>query len=1027
MPDHSCNFPHLSDSYFLKLWSNLFDMKRIIVFLVIGILGYNSVLGQENFPYNGVKDDREQSYAFINAMVHIDHATLLDSATLLIEDGKVVGAGKDISIPGHYYVIDCEGKHIYPSFIDLNTNYGFSWKSETPKANASQVVPLTPGAYNANDAIKSYINASEHFVINKSKAAGFRKWGFGTVLSYNPDGIARGSSTVVLLSDDNENESILLEKASAHYSFDKGTSKQSYPSSLMGSVALMRQTYLDAKWYKQSSELADLSLQSWIENQGLPQIFDAGNKYGILRADKLGDEFGVQYIINTRGDEYQNIEDIKKSNAALIVPVVFPKPYDVDDPLDAIHVSLKQMKHWELAPHNLRIINENNIQFAVTSKGLKPKEDFLKNLRKSVDAGLSKEAALKSLTFTPASLVRLDHKIGMLKTGYLANFLLTSKDIFDEKAIILENWVRGYKYEVNEEKPEIKEGTYALSIGDNEYNVEAKKSKFKIVVNDSTNISLKHTIDKNLITITFQNKETKKSTRLSGWKFETGWKGSGQDSTGQWMDWALLFESEPGQVESDTTETKEVNEEKSEELTGNVVFPFSAYGQETLPERQNLLIKNITAWTNESDGILENVDVLIQDGRIRKVGKDITESNALEIDGTGKHLTPGILDEHSHIALFSVNDVATNSGMVRMKDVINPEDINIYRQLAGGVTTSQLLHGSANPIGGQSAIVKLKWGRSADDMLIDEADPFIKFALGENVKQTNWGDNQRTRYPQTRMGVEQVYINAFTNALDYEKEWNAYRSLKGKEKTKIPEPRRDLVNEAMLEIARKKRFITCHSYVQSEINMLMKVAEKFNFNVNTFTHILEGYKVADKMKAHGVGASTFADWWAYKWEVRYAIPYNAALMHNEGVTVAINSDDGEMGRRLNQEAAKAVKYGGLSEQDALKLVTLNPAKLLHLDDRLGSIKAGKDADLVIWNNHPLSIYSKPEKTIIEGVIYFDIEKDIQLRENIKSERQRLIERMKNSKTNGESTQPPKKEKMYDFHCNDMESGLLIDN
>lgn len=996
-------------------------MKKIIVLLALGILGYQSAIGQENFPYNGVKDDRDKPYAFINAMIHTDHTTLLDSATLLIKDGKVVNVGRGINIPGHYFVIDCGGKHIYPSFIDLNTSYGFSWKSEGKKARASQVVPLTPGAYNANDAIKSYVNASEHFVTNKSQAAGFRKWGFGTVLSYNPDGIARGNSTVVLLGDENENESILLEKAAAHYSFDKGTSKQSYPSSLMGSVALLRQTYMDARWFKQATEFTDLSLQSWHASQGLPQVFDVGNKYGILRADKLGDEFGVQYIINTKGDEYQNIEDVKKTNAALIVPVVFPKAYDVDDPLDAVHVSLKQMKHWELAPHNLRIINENNVQFAVTSKGLKPKDDFLKNLRKSVDAGLPKEAALKSLTLTPARLVRIDNIVGALKAGYLANFIVTSSDIFDDKATILENWVKGNKYEVNEEKPEIDEGMYDLSIDGNTFKVEAKKSKFKIVINDSTNIGIKHSIDKNLITINFQDKETKKSTRLSGWKTDTGWKGSGQDSTGQWVDWALLFESALEQVEADTTEVKEEKEEKSEEL-GKVIFPFSAYGQEVLPGRQNLLIKNITAWTNESEGILENVDVLVQDGKILKIGKGIVESNALEIDGTGKHLTPGILDEHSHIALFSVNDVATNSGMVRMKDVINPDDINIYRQLAGGVTTSQLLHGSANPIGGQSAIVKLKWGRSTDEMLIEGADPFIKFALGENVKQTNWGDNQRTRFPQTRMGVEQVYINAFTNALEYEKEWNVYRSLKSKDKAKTTEPRRDLVNEAMLEIVKKNRYITCHSYVQSEINMLMKVAEKFNFNVNTFTHILEGYKVADKMKAHGVGASTFADWWAYKWEVRYAIPYNAALMHNEGVTVAINSDDGEMGRRLNQEAAKAVKYGGLSEEDALKLVTLNPAKLLHLDDRVGSIKAGKDADLVIWNNHPLSIYSKPEKTIIEGVIYYDIEKDAQLRENIKEERQRLIAKMKNSKSNGEATQSPKKEKMYDFHCDDMESG-----
>jgi len=327
------------------------------------------------------------------------------------------------------------------------------------------------------------------------------------------------------------------------------------------------------------------------------------------------------------------------------------------------------------------------------------------------------------------------------------------------------------------------------------------------------------------------------------------------------------------------------------------------------------------------------------------------------------------------------------------------------------------LHGSANPVGGQSALIKLKWGESADNMIIQDADEFIKFALGENVKRSR--STQSIRFPLTRMGVEQVYVDAFTNALAYEKEWNAYNKLSSKEKAKAVAPRQDLVHQTMLEIIRKERFITCHSYVQSEINMLMKVAENFDFNINTFTHILEGYKVADKMKAHGVGASTFADWWAYKWEVRYAIPYNATLMANEGVTVAINSDDGEMGRRLNQEAAKSIKYGGMSEEEALKMVTLNPAKLLHLDNRTGSIKVGKDADVVLWNNHPLSIYAKPEKTIVEGVVYYDIEKDKALRKGLELERARLIQKMKVAKKKGGKTQAPKGMAPKNFHCDDM--------
>ena len=363
-----------------------------------------------------------------------------------------------------------------------------------------------------------------------------------------------------------------------------------------------------------------------------------------------------------------------------------------------------------------------------------------------------------------------------------------------------------------------------------------------------------------------------------------------------------------------------------------------------------------------------------------------------------------------------------------MADAINPDDINIYRQLAGGVTASQLLHGSANAIGGQSAIIKLKWGESAPNMLIKGADGFIKFALGENVKQANWGDANRVRFPQTRMGVEQVYMDHFIRAKEYAKAWADYNSqtttaMRGKSKiaaATLQIPRRDIELDALAEILAKKRFITCHSYVQSEINMLMKVADSLGFKVNTFTHILEGYKVADKMAKHGVGGSTFSDWWAYKMEVKDAIPYNASLMSREGVTVSINSDDAEMARRLNQEAAKTVLYGGLSEEEAWKMVTLNPAKLLHLDNRMGSIRAGKDADLVLWNNNPLSIYARPEFTMIEGTVYYSRQSDDQNHETMQAERARLIQKMIQAKAGGQTTQRPTMRRQRMWHCEDIE-------
>ena len=331
--------------------------------------------------------------------------------------------------------------------------------------------------------------------------------------------------------------------------------------------------------------------------------------------------------------------------------------------------------------------------------------------------------------------------------------------------------------------------------------------------------------------------------------------------------------------------------------------------------------------------------------------------------------------------------------------------MNIYRNLAGGVTTIQILHGSANPIGGRSAIIKLKWGENAAGMLLKNSPKYIKFALGENVKQSNWGASNTIRFPQTRMGTEQVFIDYFQRAKEYD-------ALK-----KSGKPyRKDMELETLAEIINKERFISCHSYVQSEINMLMKVAEKFDFNINTYTHSLEGYKVADKMAEHGVGGSTFSDWWAYKYEVKDAIPYNAAIMASQGVTVAINSDDAEMSRRLNQEAAKTVKYGGVSELEAWKMVTLNPAKLLHIDHKVGSIEVGKDADVVLWSGHPLSVYSKAEKTIIEGATYFDIEKDKEIQASIQQERLELTKLMLKVKASGAEVVTPIQNKKERFTC-----------
>jgi imidazolonepropionase-like amidohydrolase len=409
-----------------------------------------------------------------------------------------------------------------------------------------------------------------------------------------------------------------------------------------------------------------------------------------------------------------------------------------------------------------------------------------------------------------------------------------------------------------------------------------------------------------------------------------------------------------------------------------------------------IVIQNATILT-VSHGTIERGSILIKDGKIAEVGQSVkAPKDAQVIDAAGQFVIPGIIDCHSHIALEAVNEGSVSvSSMVDMEEVLNPEDIDIYRDLAGGVTAANILHGSANAIGGQTLVIKLRWGQPAAKLPFEGALPGIKFALGENPKRSNFSiPGQPKRYPATRMGVEETIRAAFSEARDYKKAWDTYnkRAAAG-EKILIP-PRRDLRLEPLVEVLEGKRYVHAHCYREDEILMLLRVAKEFGFKVRTFQHVLEGYKVADELAAAGVGASTFSDWWAYKVEAYDAIPYNAALMTRRGVVVSINSDDAEEATHLNQEAAKSMKYGGLSHDEALKMVTLNPAMQLGIDKRVGTIDAGKDADLAIYNRDPLSAYAVVQKTLIDGRVYFDRQRDISERPEREREKKALIDKFK---------------------------------
>jgi imidazolonepropionase-like amidohydrolase len=420
-------------------------------------------------------------------------------------------------------------------------------------------------------------------------------------------------------------------------------------------------------------------------------------------------------------------------------------------------------------------------------------------------------------------------------------------------------------------------------------------------------------------------------------------------------------------------------------LAALFLIAISASAQERVT-----LIRNATVLTI-TNGVIENGSVLIRGAKIAAVGRNLTApAGARVIDATGKFVMPGIIDSHSHTAVDgSVNEISLpNTGMVRIVDALTNEDISAYRQLAGGTTAALVLHGSANAIGGQSQIVKWKWGRPISEWPVQGAPRTIKFALGENPKSSNFRppEGQPRQYPATRMGVEEVIRRSFIDARDYRAAWDEYNAKTKRGEAAIP-PRKDLLMDTMSDILAGNIDVHAHCYRSDEILMLLRVADEMGFKIRELQHVLEGYKVAQEIAAHGATAGTFIDWWGYKAEAYDAIPYNVALMTRNGVITSVNSDSDELARHLNQDAAKSMKYGGLSEEEALKLCTINPARQLRLDARIGSIEVGKDADLVIWNGHPLSSYSRVDTTFIEGEIYFDRAQDLAQREVLRREKE----------------------------------------
>ncbi|MDZ7273956.1 MAG: amidohydrolase family protein [candidate division KSB1 bacterium] len=971
-------------------------------------------------PVEGLRDNTPQVHALVNARIVPAPGQVIDKGTVIIRDGLIVAAGAQVTPPPDARLWDYSGKTLYAGFIEPYVTPGVP--ARTPGARgAARTEARTEarpeerrGPRHWNPLMRAEEQAEDLFQPDQNKVKALRELGFCAALIAPGKGIFRGTSALVSLGDGGLERGVLKRRVAQHLAFETaGEQEGGYPNSLLGSIAFIRQTLLDAQWYQAAmaayrrnpaqprpEESPALAALAEVIAGRQPVIFEVNDDLNLVRALNVAKEFHLALLVRGSGQEYRQRDRLRAAGVPLILPLDFPQKPKVDTPEDALEVSLEELQHWDMAPANPYWLHQAGVTFAFTTDKLKKESDFTAALRKAIASGLPASAALAALTTIPAKLLGEENRLGSIGAGKLANLVVTEGEFFAEKFAILDVWIEGRRYEIKKPAAVDLRGKWELALTHNGrhemFQLELKGTAERLsgeLSKDKSRAGLsKAQLDEKRILLAFKGDSLGLSgvIRLTGLVEAGNLQGRGELADGSAVTWSAR------RLEAFQEKTAEKSKPASPPPVWRKLYPYGSFGRSAPPEQPAaLLVRGATIWTCGPAGKLENADMLVKAGTIAQVGKNLTApAGATIIAAGGKHVTPGLIDAHSHAAVSAVNESGQAvTAEVSIGEVIDPSDVNIYQQLAGGLTTAHVMHGSANPIGGRNQVMKWRWGADAEGLKFVEAPPTIKFALGENVKQSNWGDRFTTRYPQTRMGVEQIIRDRFQAARDYEQAWNDFAAANKKNPGAVVPPRRDLELETLLEILQGRRFIHCHSYRQDEILMLVRLAEEFGFKVGTFQHVLEGYKVADAISTHGAGASCFSDWWAYKFEVYDAIPYNGALMHRQGIVVSFNSDSGELARRMNLEAAKAVKYGGLSEEEALKFVTLNPAKQLKVDHLIGSLEPGKQADFVIWSGAPLSTYSICEQTWIEGRKYFDRAEDRELRAAVEKERAALIQKV----------------------------------
>jgi len=969
-------------------------MRAISTLFLAFVMALPGSIFAQTTPVDGMKENTPRVHAFTNATIITEPGRVINDGTLVIRNGMIVSVGTNVTVPADARVWDMAGKTIYPGFIDAYTEVGMK----------DSRVELDRGAQSWNPQLRAQLSAVDEFNPEGDGSSDLRAQGFTTALSAPPLGIFRGDAAVVELNDGSVANRLVrsgvAQSASLSRSWAFGFG---YPTSQIGVIALIRQTLYDADWYDRAHQAynnnprglqrpesnAPLAALRDVVRGTKPILFSTNSDEEILRALRFTDEFNITPWIKGNGNEYKLIDVLTNHSAPLILPLAFPDAPDVESPEEALNENLSSLRDWYLAPENPGRLNQAGIPFSFTTDGLENKSHFLRNLREAVFAGLDSEAALAALTRNPAQLLGIDATHGSISTGKVANFVITDGDLFTDQTRIMDVWVNGDRFNINSDNFIDVRGDWELVSSDG--SVEASMS-----ITQSRPGRLGGTITIDGIEAELSGVSSDDGTR----RFRADFDGDAFEIHGlirltasvsddQLNGWAEVPGSE--RVQWSGVKTTEFEEEEREprerlerDLNLTMIRPSMDYGRESLPEQPRyVLVQNATIWTMGDDGVLENADLLIDRGAVAEVGHDLrVPRNAVVIDGTGKHVTPGLIDAHLHSGVDGVNEIGNAIvPEVRMADVLNINNIWMYRQLAGGLTTAHVMHGSANPIGGQNVHLKMKWGALSHDLIIEDAPRTVKFALGENPKRVG-----TDRYPETRMGVEQIIADRFNMARDYEPRWNEWEA----NRVGIP-PRRDLRLDAIVGILNEDILVQSHSYRADEILMLMRLAEDYDFRIKAFHHGVEAYKVAPELAAHGAGAVVWSDWSSFKIEAYDATNYNARLLHEAGVATSLHSDDSQIASRMNWEAAKMVR-AGMDPVDAMSLITSTTAELLGIDHRVGSLEPGKDGDFVLWSGDPLSTLTVAEQTWIEGRKYFDIEEDASLRQSIEDERAKLIQR-----------------------------------